>query len=185
MFSKGVFGWYINLKASKGAFLVLRLILSVFFVVLAQIALAQSASIALGTSAFDKTQPVEVTADSLSVDQQNGTATFNGNVLVVQGEVRLSAGKVVVEYAQTNGTPSGIARLLASGGVTFVTSSDAVEAKEAAYSVEQGTVRLSGDVLLTQGVNAIAGDTLSINLESGAGTMEGRVRTVFNTGSDQ
>lgn len=163
----------------------LRFVLSALFVVLAQVALAQGASIALGSSDFDKTQPVEVTADSLSVDQQNGRAVFSGNVLVVQGAVRLSAGKVQVEYAQTDGTPTGIARLLASGGVTFVTASDAVEAKEATYSVENGTVRLSGDVLLTQGVNAIAGDSLSINLESGSGTMEGRVRTIINTGADQ
>lgn len=163
----------------------LRFLFAAFFVVLAQVALGQSASIALGTSSFDKTQPVEVSADSLSVNQEDGTAIFDGNVLVVQGEVRLSAGKVTVEYSQEDGKPSGIARLLASGGVTFVTASDAVEAKGAIYSVEQGTVRLSGDVLLTQGANAIAGDTLSINLETGSGTMEGRVRTVFNTGGDQ
>ena len=163
----------------------LRFLFTALFIVLAQVALGQSASIALGTSAFDKTQPVEVSADSLSVNQDDGTAIFDGNVLVVQGEVRLSAGKVTVEYSQEDGKPSGIARLLASGGVTFVTSSDAVEAKDAVYSVEQGTVRLSGDVLLTQGANAIAGDTLSINLETGSGTMEGRVRTVFNTGGDQ
>ena len=134
-----------------------RFLLSALFAICAQVALAQSASIALGTSSFDKNQPVEVTADRLSVNQQDGTAVFDGNVLVVQGQVRLSAGKVTVEYAQTEGRPSGISRLLASGGVTFVTASDAVEAREAAYSVEQGTVRLSGDVLLTQGVSAIAG----------------------------
>ena len=143
---------------------------------------AQSASIALGTQAFDKTQPVEVTADSLSVDQRNGSAVFDGNVLVVQGEVRLSAGKVTVEYSTENDAGSGVSKMLASGGVTFVTATDAVEAREAIYAVDAGTVRLSGDVLLTQGQNAIAGDLLTINLESGAGTMEGRVRTVFNAG---
>ena len=143
---------------------------------------AQSASIALGTAAFDKTQPVEVSADALSVDQQNGSAVFDGNVLVVQGEVRLSAGKVTVEYSTESNAGSGISKLLASGGVTFVTASDAVEAEEAVYSLDAGTVRLSGSVLLTQGQNAISGDTLTINLSSGAGTMEGRVRTIFNTG---
>ncbi|MCV6592018.1 MAG: LptA/OstA family protein [Silicimonas sp.] len=150
----------------------------------AQIALAQGAAIALGTGAFDKTQPVEVTADQLSVNQGDGSAVFDGNVLVVQGDLRLSAAKVTVEYAQENGTPSGIARLLASGGVTLVTASDAMEAREATYTVESGKVRLSGDVLLTQGASAIAGDLLSIDLESGNGVMEGRVRTVFNTGGN-
>ncbi len=159
-----------------------RIVACLILVVLAPMAWAQSATIALGTAAFDKTQPVEVTADALSVDQRNGSAVFDGNVLVVQGEVRLSAGKVTVEYSTENDAASGVSKMLASGGVTFVTATDAVEAQEAIYAVDAGTVRLSGEVLLTQGPNAIAGDTLTIDLSSGAGTMEGRVRTVFNAG---
>ena len=161
----------------------LRLTLAFMLTVIGTAVFGQAANIALGTGGFSRNTPVEVTADALSVDQQNGSAVFDGNVLVVQGDIRLSAGKVTVEYKQENGKPSGISRLLASGGVTFVTASDAVEAREAAYSVEGGTVRLTGDVLLTQGPNAIAGDTMVINLETGSGTMEGRVRTVFNPGS--
>lgn len=142
-------------------------------------AMAQTANIAVGTGAFDATLPVEVTADELSVDQSSGKAVFNGNVLVVQGEVRLSAGQVTIEYAQQEGATNAIARLLASGGVTFVTASDAAEARDAVYSVAESTVTLSGEVLLTQGQNAIAGDRLVIDLGSGNGRMEGRVRTVF------
>ncbi len=139
---------------------------------------AQSANIAVGTGAFDASLPVEVTADELSVDQSTGEAVFDGNVLVVQGEVRLSAGKVTIEYAE-EGSENAISRLLASGGVTFVTTSDAAEARDAVYSVADGTVTLSGEVLLTQGQNAIAGDRLVVDLDSGNGRMEGRVRTVF------
>lgn len=158
----------------RSAFLVLALCLA------SQSALAQGASIALGTSSFDRSQPVEVTADELSIDQSNGQAVFDGNVLVVQGDVRLSAGKVTVEYSQNDEAANGVARLLASGGVTFVTSTDAVEAASATYSVVDSTVELSGDVLLTQGNSAIAGDRLVIDLNAGSGRMEGRVRTVFN-----
>lgn len=141
-------------------------------------AMAQTANIAVGTGAFDASLPVEVTADELSVDQSTGKAVFDGNVLVVQGEVRLSAGQVTIEYAE-EGSENAISRLLASGGVTFVTTSDAAEAQDAVYSVADGTVTLSGDVLLTQGQNAIAGDRLVVDLDSGNGRMEGRVRTVF------
>ncbi len=111
---------------------------------------------------------------------------FNGNVLVVQGQMRMSAGRVTIEYAQEEGAASGIARLLATGGVTFVTASDAAEAKDAIYSVAEGTVTMTGEVILTQGQNAIAGDKLVVNLTSGNGRMEGRVRTVFTpAGGDQ
>lgn len=143
-------------------------------------ALAQSANIALNTNAFDRTQQVEVSADELSVDQSTGQAIFNGNVLVVQGEVRMSASRVAVIYSQDGGAANGISSLQATGGVTFVTANDAVEAQEASYSVEKGTVQLSGDVILTQGQNAISGERMIIDLNSGQGRMEGRVRTIFN-----
>ena len=143
-------------------------------------ALAQGTSIALGTGAFDSGLPVEVSADSLSIDQASGAATFDGNVLVVQGDVRMSAGQVVVVYGtDTAGNASGIARLIASGGVTFVTATDAAEAQTAEYSIEGGTVTLTGDVLLTQGPTAISGEKLVVDLTSGSGRMEGRVRTVI------
>ncbi|MDJ0639261.1 MAG: lipopolysaccharide transport periplasmic protein LptA [Paracoccaceae bacterium] len=150
----------------------------------ASAAFGQAASIALGTGAFDASLPVEVTADQLSVDQNSGEATFDGNVLVVQGEVRMSAGRVTIEYAQDENSANGVSRLLATGGVTFVTASDAAEARDAVYSVADGIVTLSGDVLLTQGQSAIAGDKLVVNLSSGNGRMEGRVRTVFTPSGD-
>lgn len=147
---------------------------------------AQGASIALGTEGFSAKLPVEVTADEFSVDQTTGKAVFDGNVLVVQGQMRMSAGRVTIEYAQEEGAANGIARLLATGGVTFVTASDAAEAKDAIYSVAEGTVTMTGEVILTQGLNAIAGDKLVVNLASGNGRMEGRVRTVFTpAGGDQ
>ncbi|MEM6386006.1 MAG: lipopolysaccharide transport periplasmic protein LptA [Pseudomonadota bacterium] len=150
----------------------------VIFLLSAPLAVAQSANIAFGTSTFDARLPVEVTADQFSVDQGTGEAVFDGNVLIVQGDMRLSAGTVTIEYAE-EGAENAISRLLASGGVTFVTPSDAAEAADAVYSVDQGTVTLTGDVLLTQGPNAIAGDRLVVNLASGNGQMDGRVRTVF------
>ena len=155
--------------------------LSALIACFASFATAQTANISLGTSGFDSTAPVEVTADELSVDQANGQAVFNGNVLVVQGDVRMSAGQVTIEYA-AEGAENGISRLIASNGVTFVTPADAAEAREAVYSVANATVTLNGDVLLTQGQNAIGGDRLTVDLTSGVGQIEGRVRTIFNAG---
>lgn len=143
------------------------------------VAFAQSANIALGTGGFSAKLPVEVTADEFSIDQSSGEAVFNGNVLVVQGEVRMSAGRVTIEYSTEDNADNAISRLLATGGVTFVTANDAAEAKDAVYSVAEGTVTMTGDVILTQGQNAIVGEKLVVNLTSGNGQMSGRVRTVF------
>lgn len=163
-----------------------RIALLGFLVFLAPlVAAAQGTAISLGSVAVDAGQPVEVSADALSIDQTTGEAVFDGNVLVVQGEVRISAGKVTIVYDKDeDGQPSGIAELVAVGGVTFVTPAEAAEAAEAVYAVKDATVTLTGGVLLTQGQTAISGDRLVIDLESGNGRMEGRVRTVISGGGN-
>ena len=154
---------------------------------MSHMAISQGAQIELGSSAFDSGQPVEVSADSLSVDQSTGQAVFDGNVLVVQGDVRMSAARVEIEYSTDDSdSASGIERLMATGGVTFVTATDAAEAREAVYTIDSSSVVLTGGVLLTQGETAISGDRLIVDLKNGSGRMEGRVRTVIDTGdSDQ
>ena len=64
--------------------------------------------------------------------------------------------------------------------MTLTNASDAAEAKEALYTIDSGNVVMTGDVLLTQGANAISGQKLVLNLKDGTGVMEGRVQTVFN-----
>ncbi len=143
------------------------------------VGLAQGASVAFGGLKQDTTLPVEVSADQLAVNQADGTAVFSGNVLVGQGEMRLSAGQVKVEYT-TDG--NGISKLFASQGVTLINATDAAEAREAVYTIDSGLVVMTGDVLLTQGGNALSGQKLVIDLKAGTGVMEGRVQTVFQPG---
>ena len=142
-------------------------------------AMAQQANIAFGGMKQDTSLPVTLDADTLSINNADGTARFSGNVVVVQGEMRLTAAEVQVEYTPDGG---GIKTLHAMGGVTLINAADAAEAKEAIYTIEFGNVVMTGDVLLTQGANAISGQKLVINLKAGSGVMEGRVQTVFNPG---
>lgn len=155
---------------------VARALTALLLLIVAGGAQAQGMNIGFGGLRQDTSAPVEVTADELQVDQAAGAAVFTGNVLVVQGEMRLSAGKVIAEYGD-NGT--GISTIRASGGVTLVTARDAAEAAEATYQVASGALVMSGGVLLTQGQATIAGDRLTADLRAGTGQMEGRVKTVF------
>lgn len=140
----------------------------------------QGAQFPFGGLRGDPTQPVEIAADSLSVSQNDGSATFEGNVVIGQGEMRLSAAKVLVEYAQGDETTKGrIKSLRASGGVTLVNGPDAAEAAEALYTIDDGTVLMTGSVMLTQGQNVISGEKMTVNLKDGTGQMTGRVRTIL------
>ena len=145
-------------------------------------AVAQGAKVAFGGLKQDTTQPVEITADALEVNQTDGHATFTGNVLVGQGEMRLSAARIEVEYEEGG---KGIKTLHASGGVTIANATDAAEAAEAVYTIASGNVVMTGNVLLTQGANAISGERLVLDLQAGTGVMEGRVKTVFTPGGTQ
>ncbi|MEO1640302.1 MAG: LptA/OstA family protein [Pseudomonadota bacterium] len=146
----------------------------------AGMAMAQT-NVALGGITVDTTAAIEVTADSLSVDQETGRAVFDGNVLIAQGDLRLSAGMVEVVYgAEAN----EIARLLATGGVTLATANEAAEAQEADYDTNTGLLTLTGEVLLTQGASAISAGSMVINVADGTATMEGRVRTVLQQGDN-
>lgn len=138
-------------------------------------ALAQM-DLSLGGVASDGTTPVEVTAESLTVDQDTGRAVFSGDVLVVQGDIRMAAGEVEVIY-DTEG--NAVSRLLATGGVTFATATDAAEAASADYDLATGLLVLTGQVLLTQGNLALSAERMTVNLRDGSAQLDGRVRTVF------
>ncbi len=150
------------------------------------LAQAQGANVAFGGLKHDSTLPVEVTSDQLNVSQADGTAVFSGNVLVVQGEMRLSSDKVRVEYGAKGSKNAGrIARMHASGNVVMVTPQEAAEADEAVYSIDSGSVVLSGNVILTQERNALSGERLVVDLNAGTGVMEGRVKTIFQPAPEE
>jgi len=164
--------------------LTLRFIQSAAFTLalwLAGPALAQ-VDIGFGGVEHDASQPVEVTADSLTVDQTNGNAVFEGNVVVVQGDLRMAAARIEVVYAAAGGS-GDVQEVVASGGVMVTRGEDAAEGAEARYAVETALLTMSGDVLVTQGQTAIAGDRMVVDMETGTGTVDGRVRTVL--GGDQ
>ncbi|WP_127901414.1 LptA/OstA family protein [Solirhodobacter olei] len=129
----------------------------------------------------DPNQPVQVTADQLSVNQAAGTALFTGHVVVGQGDMRMTAPWVQVDYAKATGGGRGTISLVhAKNGVTITTPTEAAEGKDAVYTVSTGIVVMTGDVVLTQGQNAMSGQRLDIDMTKGTGVMTGRVQTVFH-----
>ncbi len=146
---------------------------------LATPAFAQT-NINLGGITTDPGAPVEVAADSLSVDQDTGTAIFDGNVVIGQGELRIAAARAQVVYDAASGD---IASFEATGGVTFANGTEAAEAQSATYDLQNGNLVLVGEVLLTQGASALSADRMTIDVATGNAQMEGRVRTVFQQGN--
>lgn len=159
-----------------------RIWLGVAFAAAAVPAFAQGTNVGFGGIRGDPTLPVEIQAETFVVDQTDGSATFTGNVVIAQGEMRLGAAEVRVDYAE--GDQSRIEKLTATGGVTLVSGQDAAEAARAEYTIDGGTVVMTGDVLLTQGPNTMTGEKLTVDLKTGTGRMEGGVKTVLQPGGN-
>ena len=143
-------------------------------------AAAQGSRIQLGQSLNLSERELEVTAEMLEVDQTSGASMFSGNVLVMQGEMRITAERLRIEYTPAaEGERQRIDRLVAEGGVTMVTPAEAVEGASAIYSLREQTLELRGDVVLVQGQNVLSGQHLQVNLRNGTGQISGRVRTII------
>ena len=63
--------------------------------------------------------------------------------------------------------------------VILASGADAAESTDAVYTIASGEVVLTGNVLLTQGGSTISGQKLTVDLTTGTGRMDGRVRTVL------
>jgi len=61
----------------------------------------------------DREQPIEVEADTASIDNTNGVAIYEGNVIVTQGSIRLTAEKVTLNFSEKQ----EIEKLIAEGKI--------------------------------------------------------------------
>ena len=68
--------------------------------------------------------------------------------------------------------------------MTLVNGAEAAEAERAVYSIDDATIIMSGGVILTQGRNALSADRLIVDLNRGTGRLEGRVKTILQTGNN-
>ena len=161
----------------------LHRILSITLAMLLSIgaASAQDMQLRLGESLNLSQRQLEITSETLEVDQETGVSTFSGDVVVSQGDMRLTAQSLRIEYGSTGeDSRQRIDRLVADGGVTMVTATEAVEARSAVYSLTDQTLEMIGDVVLVQGANVLAGERFFADLRTGTGRMSGRVRTLID-----
>lgn len=90
------------------------------------------------------------------------------------------------------GTPQ-ITRIVAEGGIRVQQRDQVATGKKAVYEAATQVVKLSGDVVLTQGKNVVKGDTLVVNLatresqivSAGRAQDAGRVTFIGTPGSDK
>ncbi|MEH6524761.1 MAG: lipopolysaccharide transport periplasmic protein LptA [Sneathiella sp.] len=168
------------MKKITGLFLLAGILLGAMG---SSLVIAQSA---LTGGEYDTNQPLEITADSLEVQQDNQQAIFEGNVDVKQGEIRMRADKLIVYYADKNtakdGGPANIKKIDAIGNVFLSSPRETAEGETGTYDVNSKRVDLRGNVVLTQGQNVLRGDKMTLNMVTGTSRVESAATTDGGTG---
>ncbi len=137
------------------------------------------------SSKYDKNHPIEITADSLEVLQNERIAIFKGSVDASQGEILLKADMLKVHYSSSNKDDSqSVSKILAEGNVFFSTNSETAKSNKGEYNVDLGLITLTGSVKLTQGKNILRGTMLKIDLKTGKNTMIGESKPISETTKD-
>ena len=145
-------------------------------------------------------QPIQIDADKLVVHDNEGTATFTGNVTVVQGATLLKAGSMIVYYVKgakkdatgkdTTGKDhrcdapktTGVTGAGASQDIDHLEVNDKVYVKSedqvatgdhGTFDMKTEVLVLTGDkVVLTQGDNVAVGCKLTAQLKTGEAQLE-------------
>jgi len=116
---------------------------------------------------YDTSLPIEITADTLEVQQEEQLAIFTGNVNAVQGELNLRADRLIVYY-RANAAESNAIRMIEAYGNVFLSSpTEMAQGAKGVYNLDTDTVELTGGVQLTRGDSVIRGDRLEMDLATG------------------
>ncbi len=129
--------------------------------------------------------PVKISADSLELDQKAQSTTYSGNVLLTQGEMKLTAESLTVFVTdgklgsiEARGNPARFDTRLDDG--TNVSG----EAGKIRFDSSAGLLTLIGSGKLTQGRNRIENDYIEYdlnrgNLKAGGSKAKKRVEVIF------
>jgi lipopolysaccharide export system protein LptA len=151
------------------------------FAAAASSAAAQGAN-PFSMSAKDADKPIGVSANTIVADVKNQTATYAGNVVVSQGDLRLRSDSLSIQANKGE-----VRRILAKGNVVLASAQGQATGAQADYDVTGRMVTMTGRVVLSQGPNVMRGSRLVVNLATGQAqlssspdvTNSGRVEAIF------
>ncbi len=135
--------------------------------------------------------PVQISADSLEVQQDNRVAIFKGRVEASQDDMRLKADMVRVYYADKGKSGgkattdnSSISRIEAIGKVFISRPDQTAQGNRGVYDLDRRVITLEGNVIITDKDNVIRGETATMDLDGrksvvNQGSTGGRVTGVF------
>jgi lipopolysaccharide export system protein LptA len=136
-------------------------------------ALAAAQSSVMGK--HDSNAPINISADKFVADSNSKTGTWTGNVIVIQGDMRMRANTVRLNVVGKENKPD---KIFANGGVVMDSpNSGTLTGDNGVYDVVARTVTMTGKVVLTKEKDVMRGSQLTVNLETGVATLGGGAKS--------
>ena len=120
---------------------------------------------------FNSNQPVNYAADRIELQDRQNRVVLSGDVVITQGDLRLTAGRTTVSY--TDAGSLRIQRIDATGGVTVNRGNETARGNAGVYDFKRRVIVLSGGVALRRGGDTLNGGRLTIDLNSGLSSVDG------------
>ena len=124
--------------------------------------------------------PIRVNADRSEVMERQRQVVLIDNVDIMQGDARLRANRVTINYAGSGETETSgmagfgdISSMEAIGDVYYVTPEIKATGDRGNYDAESDTITLTGDVVLIRGEDVATGKRLVMRLAEGRTVLEG------------
>jgi lipopolysaccharide export system protein LptA len=169
--------------------MIFRLAVAIMLAAGPGMALAQSASdpSGFGGLSTQAEEQVGITADALEITEEENTALFTGNVVLIQGTMEMRAPRVLAIYGE--GGASDLKNFTASGGrIHMIFDGQTAESDEAFYDFGARTLTLTGNVVVVNDAGTIESARLVIDTRAGTSSFSGgtgsggRVTGVFTPG---
>lgn len=129
----------------------------------------------------DADTPIDITGAVLDVVDGRDYVIWEGDVQAVQGNSVLTAPKLVI-YGVEAGK---LTRIIAEGGMRYTNGSEAISGDRGVYNAADETITVTGNVVVVQGEQILAGAKLIYNTRTGSirftSAAKQRVRGIFFT----
>jgi len=130
-----------------------------------------SGASAQALASFDSNRPVDYVADRIELQDRQKRVILSGNVVISQGDLRLTAARTTVAYDNDGGVK--IRRIDATGGVTATRGTENARGDVAVYDFNRRIITMVGNVALRRGSDTLNGQRLVIDLASGLSSVDG------------
>lgn len=119
--------------------------------------------------------PTNITSDSLTVNAKSRVFTYKGNVVVTQGDMRLTSKEIDGSYSEQN----EIQKIIARGDVMITKQDIKATSQLATYDAVASIVTLTDNPQLQQAESVLIADRIKVFLNENRSQAEGNVRVTF------